>query len=133
MSDPGTLMEEVHADVVELDGLSTSLDAAVTRLDRAEEAWDEVYDEMAVELKTELDEAGRKGDPAEHTITAATRRKHRATYQELRQAKRNVDRIEKKLQAKRAALNGRQSELGAERDLARAGEGPQPQWTPRAA
>lgn len=119
MSNPIAVLESVGAGAAALDDLDKALDVATVELDAAEEAWDELYDAVAESLISEYQEAGRKSDPAEHTITTATRRAHRVAYQRLRRAKRSLDRLEKQLQARRASLSGRQSELAAMRDEAR--------------
>jgi hypothetical protein len=121
VSDPVTVMLAIDADALRLDELEKALGEAADLLDQAEEAWDEVYDAVAESLKTEMANEGRKGDPAEHWITATTRRQHRATYVNWRRARRAMDRIEKQVKAKTAAMSGRQSELGALRDEIRAG------------
>lgn len=116
MSNPVTVMQAIDAGSAELDRLSKALDQATDLLSEAEEAWDELYDAVAETLKEEMDEAQRKGDPAEHWITATTRKQHRAEYQTWRRAKKLVDKLEKQVKATTAALSGRQSELGALRD-----------------
>lgn len=118
MSDPQTVLEAIGRDTADLDRLSKALYEATNRLDKAEAAWDEAYDQIMASLEEEFAEAGRKSVP-EHTALSAARRVHRDLYVEWRNAKRAVERLQQQNSAKRAALNGRQSELGAYRDEAR--------------
>jgi hypothetical protein len=119
-SDPIAVMLAIDADAARLDQLEKLLGDASDALDQAEENWDEVYDQIARELKDQMDTDGRKGDPAEHWITATARQRNRDVYKTWRRARRALDRIEKQVKAKTAAMSGRQSELGALRDEARA-------------
>jgi hypothetical protein len=118
--DPVTVVQSLHDDAADLDTISKRLYEANQRVDRAEAAWDLVYDANAESLKDEMVEDGRKGDPAEHWITSVTRRQHRVVYQELRNAKREVERLERQLKAKTSATSARQSELKVLQDEARA-------------
>jgi chromosome segregation ATPase len=128
-------LELIHVDAAALDAIARYLKYATERLDDAEEAWETVYDKVAESLKEEMEAQDRKGDPAEHVIVSTTRRQHRAVWVEYRRARRDLGRLETQLQAKKAALSGRQSELralGAEVD-AQDSLG-QPQWSqPRTA
>jgi chromosome segregation ATPase len=133
VSNPGTIIDAIHGDAADLDRLSKALHEATEALDAAEEAWDVLFDATAESLKDDLVQAGSTRDPAEHTITSVARRQHRAEYQALRRAKRRLEKLERQLQAKRAALNGRQSELAALRAEAHAADMPQPQWSRSAA
>lgn len=119
MSDPATLMQEMDQDLMAIDTLTSGMREATDRLDRAEQAWDEALDAVTATLEEEFADAGRKSVP-EHTALSAARREHRKVYQEYRSAKRDLERMQSQLQGKRATLNGRQSELGALRDEARA-------------
>jgi hypothetical protein len=119
-AEPVALLDAVDLDAHHLDQLSKIIDSCTAELEAAEEAWDELYDRVAESLKDDMDRAERKGDPAEHWITSTTRRQHRAEYQRLRRAKRNVEACQNILAAKRAALSGRQSELKALGDEAAA-------------
>lgn len=118
MVTPADVLDAIQNDAEGLDYLTKELGDATHELDGAEEAWDELYDAVAEALKDEMAEAGRKGDPAEHTIVSITRRQHRAEYQRLRRAKRQLDKLEKQLGAKRAAMSGRQSQLNGLKDEA---------------
>lgn len=129
MTDPAAVLRSVHQDALDLDRLSKRLYEATGKLDEAEEAWELLFDQTAEAMVEEYRDQGRKSDPAEHTIISATRRQHRSQWTRLQRAKRELNRLEKQLQAKRAAMNGRQSELSALRDEARAQDLPQPQWT----
>lgn len=120
MSDPVTVMQAIDADACRLDQLEKLLGDCATALDAAEERWDEVYDKVAEDLKTEMAGEGRKGDPAEHWITSITRRQNREAYVNWRRAKRALAIAEKQVKAKADAMNGRQSELAALRDELRA-------------
>lgn len=108
-----TPLDLIHVDAAALDTIAKSLKTATGRLDDAEDAWEKVYDQVAEDLQTEMTEAGRKGSPAEHLIVSMTRRQHRTVWVEYRRAKRDLERLEKQLQAKRASMSGRQSELRA--------------------
>jgi hypothetical protein len=110
---PVELIEQIDRDAADLDRLSKAIHHANARLDVAEHNWEVVYDQMAETLKEEMDEDGRKGDPAEHWILSTARRRFRPVWQEYREAKRAVDKLERQLKAKTAALSGRQSELNA--------------------
>lgn len=113
-------MLAIDADAVRLDELEQLLDRAVQAMDDAEFAWLEVRDQVAESLKDEMEQQGRKGDPAEHWIDMKARRENRVAHTNYRRAKRAVDKISTQIQAKRAAMNGRQSELKALADEARA-------------
>jgi hypothetical protein len=128
MSDPTTVLDAIAKDTNDLDRLSKAIFAATDRLDKAEIAWDTAYDGVMEALEEEFAQSGRKSVP-EHTALSAARRAHRAVYVEYKQAKRALDRLTSQLQAKRAALNGRQSELGALRDELRASAVAEPQAT----
>lgn len=117
---PIEVLEALGEDVLRLDTLDKLLDEATNALDEAEAIWDEKYDAVAESLKEDMVTEGRKGDPAEHTIVATTRRQNRVSYQNLRRAKRAVDKAEKQIAAKRSAMNGRQSLLNSTRDEAKA-------------
>jgi chromosome segregation ATPase len=110
---PVELIEQIDRDAADLDRLSKAIHTANARLNVAEHNWEVVYDQMAETLKEEMDEDGRKGDPAEHWILSTARRRVRPVWQEYREAKRAVDKLERQLKAKTAALSGRQSELNA--------------------
>jgi hypothetical protein len=111
MIDPSMVVGRIHGDAEDLDGISKALYDANQRMDQTEAAWLLVYDAVAESLKDEMADEGRKGDPAEHWITSVARRQHRVVYQEWRNAKREVERLDRQLQAKRSAISGRQSEL----------------------
>lgn len=121
MSDPVTVLDQIAADSNDLDRLSKAIYEANARLDNAEAAWDAAYDKVMRDLEDEFGAAGRKSVP-EHTAISAARREHRKQYIEWREAKRAVERLSSQLAAKRAALSGRQSELNALRDEARAAD-----------
>ena len=143
MTDPAFLMQQIDNDAAWLDQIQKRIHEATEEFIASEEAWDELYDAVAEQMAEEYREQGRKSDPAEHTILAATRRAHRAEYQRLRRAKRKLEQAQSQLRAKSAAINGRQSELGALREEIKAnaqpiggpihGQRPEPQWTPEAA
>lgn len=119
MTDPGTVLDRVSADANDLDRLSKRIFEATQLLDEAEARWDEVLDAVTATLEEEFSEAGRKSVP-EHTALSAARRQNRQAYQNYRQAKRMVERLDKQLRAKTSALSGHQSELNALRDEQRA-------------
>lgn len=130
--DPIEVLNEVNENAVSLDAISKALKAANDRMDAAESGWLVVYDAVAESLKDEMMEEGRKGDPAEHWITTVARRQHRIVFQEWRNAKREVERLDRQRQAKQAATSGRQSVLKALQDEAR-GQGYVAQARPRVA
>jgi chromosome segregation ATPase len=113
VSNPVELIEQIDRDAADLDRLSKAIHHANARLDVAEHNWEVVYDQVAETLKEEMAEDDRKGDPAEHWILSTSRRRFRPVWQEYREAKRAVDKLERQLKAKTAALSGRQSELNA--------------------
>jgi chromosome segregation ATPase len=119
--DPIVLIGEINQDARDLDRLSKRIHEESRRLDAAEHNWELVYDEVAEQLKEEMAEEGRKGDPAEHWIVTTTRRRYRPVWQEYREADRSVKKLERQLKAKTAALSGRQSELNALRSEMRVG------------
>lgn len=128
MSDPVALMLAIDADAGRLDELEQALGDATDLLDQAEDAWLEHRDGVAESLKDEMNEQGRKGDPAEHWIDTQARRENRVAWSNHRRAERAVRRIKEQLKAKQAAMNGRQSQLGALREELRARPyQPQPQ------
>lgn len=133
MSDPGTVLDGIHKDAEDLDRISKRLYQVTENVIEAEEAWDVLYDQVSEALLEEYREAGRKSDPAEHTLIAATRRAHRSQWTRLQRSKRELARLENQLRAKTAAMNGRQSELKALRGEAAAQDLPQPQWSRSAA
>jgi hypothetical protein len=119
-------MEALADDLEKLDNIGKALYVATDELTDAEEAWDALFDAIAEDLKDAMEEAGRKGDPAEHVVTSVCRRQHRAEYQRLRRAKRDLERLQSLSQVRRQVASGRQSELAALRDESR---GPQPAWS----
>lgn len=126
-SDPVVVMKAIDREAQWLDWLGKKLDDAVNTLDQAEARWDEIYDKVADDLKDQMDGQGRKGDPAAHWIESQARKENRVAYQNLRRAKRLVEKLEKQIRTASAAMNGRQSELAALRDEARAPQ-PAPEW-----
>ena len=119
MSDPIALMKSIDQDAVRLDELERLLGTCVDTLDQAEERWLEVRDTVAEALKDEMERQGRKADPAEHWIDTQARKENRVAHTNYRRAKRAVDKCQVQVQAKRAAMNGRQSSLKALADEAR--------------
>lgn len=116
MSDPVDVMLAIDRDAERLDELEKLIGESADLLERAEEAWLEIYDRVAEDLKDEMQEQARKGDPAEHWVTSVARRQHRVEYSNLRRAKRAYEKFDKQIGAKKAAMNGRQSELAVLRD-----------------
>lgn len=135
MRDVAQLRELVETATGKLDTLSKMLAKAHDELTFAEEAWDEAFDAVAESLTEEYRDAGRKSDPAEHTIKAAARRSNREAYTRWRRAKREVEKLEKVSTNRCNELSGYQSELGVEKALLPldSGSGPQPAWSERAA
>ena len=119
MSNPVELIEQIDRDASDLDRLSKAIHDATSEVERIEEKWDVALDTVMAALEDEFAEAGRKSVP-EHTAISAARREHRTTYQEFRRAKRRLEKLQMQLHAKRAAINGRQSELSALKEELRA-------------
>jgi chromosome segregation ATPase len=117
--DPQQVLDDIARDTNDLDRLSKAIFQATAILDEAEDIWLAKYDAVLEALEEEFAEAGRKHVP-EHTAVSAARRAHRDEWTTYRRAKRAVERLQQQLQAKRAALSGRQSNLNALRDEARA-------------
>ena len=122
ITDPAGVMNEIAEGSATLDQLGKDMDAAVEEYNEASEAWLELYDQVSEDLRDQYKEAGRKTDPAEHVITSTTRAQHRAAYNRMKRAKRDVERVTIRIRAAAASTNGRQSQLGALRDEIRAGE-----------
>lgn len=122
MSDPVSVMLAIDDDAARLDELEKAIGDAADLMERAEEAWLEIYDRTAEDLKDEMAETGRKGDPAEHWVTSVARRQHRVEYTNWRRARRAYEKFDKQIGAKKAAMNGRQSELAVLRDELNSGK-----------
>ena len=129
MRDPAKCWHLVEKCTGKLDTLSKMLADAHDEKTISEEEWDVVKDAVAESLHDEYREAGRKADPADHTIISAARRAHRTVYQRMRRARIEVDKLEEVARNRRAELNGYQSELAAARAETQASLGPQPQWS----
>jgi chromosome segregation ATPase len=123
MSNPIAIVNALGNDAARLDELDKLLDTAIDTLDNAEDRWLEVRDKVAESLKDEMEQQGRKGDPAEHWVDTQARRENRLAWTNYRRAKRAVERIREQIKAKTSAMSGRQSQLRAQND----GHG---QWTP---
>lgn len=132
MSNPAALIAGLGNDAARLDELEKLLEQATDALDNAEEAWLFHLDQIGEDLKDEAVKAGQR-PPAEHMIVSEARRSNRVAYSNWRRAERAVKLIEKQIGARKAAMNGRQSQLSALREESRASVGPQPQWSGRAA
>lgn len=120
-ADPISVEEDLNTKIGDLDQLGKDLDTAIERLDAAEEEWDRKYDEVEEDLKEEYHDLGRKSPPSEAAITSATRKAHRAAYIELRKAKRDLDRIEKRMQSARTLVSARQTQANGLREEMKAG------------
>jgi predicted ribosome quality control (RQC) complex YloA/Tae2 family protein len=107
-------MEQLDEDALTLDALGKLLWAAIDECDKAEDEWEQLRDRVQEELKREMDEDGRKGDPAEHTIIAVARRRDRDLYRRFRSAKREKERCQALIDAKGKAISARQSWLKGE-------------------
>jgi hypothetical protein len=129
MTDPQQVIVEIGNDAERLDTLEKLIGEATDLFTATEERWEEVLDAVGESLKREYEDAGRKTDPAEHTIKAEARRQDRVAYVNYQRAAHAVKKLEKQIKAKQAALSGRQSQLSALRDEARVSQGPQPQWS----
>jgi hypothetical protein len=114
MSDQKTPSERLDDGTKVLANLAQAISDAYHDLSEAEDAWEEVWDEVAVQLKAEMEEDGRKGDPAEHVIKSATRRAHRDVYRRWRTAKREVAKLEVVSQNRRQETSSLQSLLKIE-------------------
>lgn len=139
MSDPATVMNAIGNDANSLDQYGRDLDQAIENLNNAEKAWELIYDQFIEEL---VEDTAKKRLPGEDVRVALCRRQdgtNRQAWNNLRAAKRKVEKLEKQITATRAALSGRQSELGALRDEQKASNyagpqpQPQPQWSKSAA
>lgn len=117
---PSEVMDEIANGALSLDALGKKMDEAVEKYNAADELWLSLYDAVSETMREEYREAGRKTDPAEHVITSATRKAHRAEYSAWKRAKREVESVRDQIRARSAAMNGRQSQLGALRDEMRA-------------
>ena len=92
--DPAQVLDLVEKCTGKLDTLSKMLADAHDEKTISEEEWDVVKDAVAESLHDEYREAGRKADPADHTIISAARRAHRTVYQRMRRARIEVDKLE---------------------------------------
>lgn len=124
--DPQRVIDGLYANTESVDTYTKNLASSVDLLDEAEDRWEQVYDEVAQQLKAEMDEDDRKGDPAEHTIKSTTRRLHRDVYRNYRTAKRQVDKWQRLIVGTQHALSGRQTLNNALRDEVRASGAPKP-------
>lgn len=115
MPDAAEVLDMIHTDALFLDALSKAIYEATDEYDKADGAWTEHLDQITADLEEEFAQAGRKSVP-EHTALSAARRANRVLWTDYKTAKRRLDRLEKQLAAKRAALSGRQSEMTALRD-----------------
>lgn len=114
MSDAITYLESLEDTTGKLSEASRHLHEAADELDKAEKEWDEARDAVFEDLKDEMANADRKGDPAEHVVTSTARRLHRDKYIAWRQAKRQVETYERVSSNRRAELSGWQSLLKSE-------------------
>lgn len=133
MSDPVLTEGSLDSYAADLDSLEKSVDHWTDEFLKAEATWDELYDAVADSLKADMDEAGRKGDPAEHYITSVCRKQHRVEYQQLRRAKKKLEGLQLQIKAKSQAASARQTQLNTEMKLAGISSAPQPQWSGRRA
>lgn len=117
---PIEVMHEIAEGSLGLDQLGKDMDTAVRKYNEADEAWLELYDAVAESLREDYKRADRKSDPAEHVIVSETRRQHRAAYTTWKRTRREVESLRDQIKARSAAMNGRQSQLGALRDEMRA-------------
>lgn len=117
---PIEVMHEIAAGSLSLDELGKAMDRAVNDYNDADEAWLSLYDAVAETLREDYQTAGRKSDPAEHVIVSETRRQHRVAYTTWKRTRREVESLRDQIKARSAAMNGRQSQLGALRDEMRA-------------
>lgn len=120
-ADPASVERELNTSADALDTLGKELDTAVEEYNDADEKWLELYDQVGETLREEYREAGRKSDPAEHVIVSATRTEHRAAYTRWKRSRRDLERIEKKMQALGKVLSARQTQANGLREEMRAG------------
>lgn len=111
--DAAGVLDDLDRGAFRLDQLERALSKATTTLDEAEERWLEVYDTTADVLKDEMENSGRRGDPAEHWIESRARRENRLAYGNFRKARRLVERLEKQIRARQSVVNARQTQLNA--------------------
>jgi hypothetical protein len=129
VTDPVITEGSIDADVQALDRIEKQIGAWTEDYISAEEIWDALYDATADDLKDQMREEGRKGDPAEHWVTSVCRRQHRVEYQNLRRAKKQLDGLQLRVKAKTTAVSGRQTQAKIELELSRSGMQPEPQRT----
>lgn len=120
MSNPIEVLEALGDSAEELDQLGKDINQLTNEFLQAEAAWEQIYDQIADSLKEEMVEQGRKGDPAEHTILREARKADRLAWRRYRDAKKWLDANERQIRAAANAMSGRQSELNALKDEARA-------------
>ena len=129
MSDPIITEGSLEADARDLDELEKNIDGWTDGFLKAEEAWDALWDAVSDDLKQEMNEQGRKGDPSEHRITSVCRQQHRAEYQALRRAKKKLDSLQPRVKAKTQAASSRQTQVNVDLKLSGITVGQQPQWS----
>jgi chromosome segregation ATPase len=129
MREPAAVLDLVERTTTKLDTLSKMLADAHDEKSVSEEEWDVVKDATAESLHDEYRDAGRKSDPAEHTIVSVARRANRVAYQRMRRARREVDKLEEMARNRRAELSGFQSELAIAKAELQGASGPQPSWS----
>lgn len=128
MTDPQHVLDALGTDLEALDRLGKAIYHATDELSEAESAWEALVDATVESLKDDMASEGRKGDPAEHYAVSVCRKQHRAEYQRYRRAKRDLERLQALSQVRRQMCSGRQSQLAALRDEARA-PAVEPAWS----
>lgn len=101
-----------------LSALSDELGSAYEAFDEVEAEWDAHRDTIAEDLKDQMVDEGRKGDPADHWVTSVARRRKPELYAEFRRCKRAIDRLNTQSSNRRSELTGYQSLLKSEHAMA---------------
>lgn len=110
MRSPVELMADIESHVEQLDFLSKQLEEATRLLNSAEAEWTATEDAGVIKIQETHD----KLPPADVRLSMV-RSQNRKAWNETQRGKRLVNLIEKQITVVRAQLNGRQSELSAQK------------------
>ncbi len=117
MSAADQYQEGLESSTGALSSLSTNLSDAYKDFDSIEEEWDQHRDVIAEELKEQMVDDQRKGDPADHWVTSVARRRKPEMYAAWRKAKRRIEKLTVQSSNTRSQLTGFQSLLKTEQHL----------------